>query len=389
MGLTKLLKAINAKERRIIGLMSGMSMDGIDLALIKVKGVFPDLQIELEETYYRKYSGESKLKIEAGRTGNVEDVCRLNFLVAKEFSKCVNDFIKDKEISKEDIHAIGSHGQSLYHVPVDADRNPSTLQIGSGSVIAELTGIPTVFNFRVRDMIVGGEAAPLIPLLDFVTYRRPNEIVALNNLGSISNVTVVSEEIEDVIAFDTGPANMPIDYFSRKIQDNKYGYDWNGEFSRDGIIQADLLSEMLSIPFLRLPPPKAAGYSEFGPSQLDAWFSKYKDRNTNDLVRTAVEFSAKSIADAYRKFVSPRYPHLHKIIFTGGGVYNQTLMNRIRELLPDFQVESAASQDSQFNNAKEAIGFALLANETLSGRPGNVRSATGASKSVVLGEIAP
>jgi anhydro-N-acetylmuramic acid kinase len=386
--MERLLSTIQKSHRRIIGLMSGMSMDGVDLAFAEISGLFPDLAVRLIATHYRAYLPSVRQTLLAAREGTVRDVCEANFLVADEFSQCVNEFLATRGIDSSMVDAIGSHGQSICHVPQGGAGIPSTLQVGFASVISEKTGIPTVANFRVRDMAVGGQGAPLIPLVDYVLYRDKDSVVALNNLGSISNVTVVTPDIDRVVAFDTGPANMPIDFFARLIPDNEAGIDRDGELSARGSVEQDLLAEMMAIPFLSKIPPKAAGYDEFGPAVLRAFAAKYKDRPPLNLLRTAVEFSALSIAEAYKKFVLPRHT-LKKITFTGGGCYNLTLMRRIRELLPGLKIQELNTEGKDVNDSKEALGFAILANETLSGRPGNVPTATGARKAVVLGELAP
>jgi anhydro-N-acetylmuramic acid kinase len=388
MSLDKLLNAIRKTKRRIVGLMSGMSMDGVDLAFVEISGAFPELSVRLIDSFYRRYEPRIRDMLLAAREGTVRDVCQANFLVANEFAQCVNDFLAARALSAADVDAIGSHGQSIAHVPPGSDGIPSTLQVGFGSIISEQTGIPTISNFRVRDMAAGGQGAPLIPLVDYVLYRDKDRTVALNNLGSISNVTVVTPKLENVIAFDTGPANMPIDFFARLVPGNDSGMDQDGRLSAQGTAVPELLEEMMAIPFLRHPPPKAAGYDEFGPGVLRAFGDKYKGARPLDLLRTGVEFSALSIARAYTSFVLLHHDLAH-ITFTGGGCYNRTLMRRIRELLPQIEIRELDKQAKEVNDAKEALGFAILANETLSGRAGNVPTATGARKAVVLGELAP
>jgi anhydro-N-acetylmuramic acid kinase len=388
MSMERLLNSIEKLNRRLIGLMSGMSMDGVDLAFVEIRGVFPELTVELIATYYRPYHESTKAALYSAREGTVRDVCQVNFLVAEEFAKCVNDFLSSRQLSAGDVDAIGSHGQSIYHVAPGGDGIPSTLQVGFPSLIAEKTGIPTVGNFRVRDMAQGGQGAPLIPLVDYILYRQSDRTVALNNLGSISNVTVVTPMLEDVIAFDTGPANMPIDFFAQLIPGNNSKIDLDGSWSVRGKVIPSLLKEMMAIPFISKAPPKAAGYDEFGPRVLRHFHDKYNSESPINLLRTGVEFSAQSIANAYKEFVLPKYD-LEHIMFTGGGCYNKTLMQRIRELLSPLEIRELSQQDKEINDAKEAVGFAVLANETLSGRPGNVTTATGARKAVVLGELAP
>lgn len=375
------------KNRTIIGLMSGMSMDGIDLALVNISGTFPKLNVELVDSLYDPYTLAFKQRLEEARRGTVTDVCTLNVAVADAFAACVMKFLSERHIDPSTIDAIGSHGQTIAHCPPGGSELPSTLQIGAGSVIAQKTGIMTVSNFRQRDMAVGGQGAPLVPLVDFLLYARDNETIALNNLGSISNVTVVTPRLEDVIAFDTGPANMPIDFFAKRIDGNTSGIDEDGQWSKKGKVEKNLLKELLALPFFDRPPPKSAGYEEFGPSVLENVATKYRHVRDIDFVRTAVEFAAETIARSYEKFILPRHPLLTRVLISGGGIYNETLVGRIRERLPQLTIEKVAKEDARFADSKEALAFAVLANETLSGRPGNVPGATGASQSVILGDI--
>ena len=369
----------------VIGLMSGMSADGVDLALTKIEGTFPDLKVELVASAYRPYEEALKARVRRAQDGRTGDVSRLNVIVAREFAACVNDFLAKTGRSADDIDLIGSHGQTVFHSTAADDETPSSLQVGSPSIIAELTGVPTIGNFRVRDIAVGGQGAPLVCLGDFVLFRRPDGVVILNNLGSISVVSVVTERIDDLLAFDTGPANMAIDFFARRIPRNTDGIDRSGAISARGEVVPKLLDELMASPFFDRPPPKAAGYAEFGPERLATLAARFAEHAIEDLVRTAVEFAAVTLADAYGKFVLPRFPHPKRVLFSGGGVHNQTLMRRIRELLPNLDIEVF---EDEFANAKEAVCFAILAHQAWHGRAGNVMAATGARKPVVLGEFA-
>jgi anhydro-N-acetylmuramic acid kinase len=385
MDLVSRLNAIASKdEKTIIGIMSGMSMDGINLACVKISGEFPLLKIDRLGTHMRSYSQVTRQKILRGREATVAEVSELNFAIADEFSQSVKEYLEKHNLSANDIDLIGSHGQTLYHSS-QSTRAPNTLQVGNPSLIAEKTGIPTIGNFRIRDMAAGGQGAPLVALADYIMHHQVGRLLAVNNLGSISNVTVVTPDIDDVLAFDTGPANMIIDYFASLVPGNRNGIDTDGEISAGGCVLPGLLSKLLALPFFEKQPPRAAGYEDFGPMNLESITEDYMDANPQDLVRTAVEFSAVTIAEAYQKYVIPKFPSLQEIRFSGGGIYNKTLMQRIRHHLPNLTVKLF---DPEFSNATEAISFAILAHETICGRPGNVLGATGALKRVVLGEIA-
>jgi len=381
----RLQNVLSRQSRRLIGLISGMSMDGVDLACIEVSGTFPELTVKVIGTHYQPYSAALAAELRAAQAASVAEVSRLGFVVAAEFASCVHAFLERAQLRATDIDAIGSHGQTLFHDTDTAEPARSTLQVGAPSVIAELTGIITVGNFRVRDVAAGGQAAPLVSLLDYVLFRDPRQLVVLNNLGSISNLTVVTARIEDDVAFDTGPANMAIDFFARTVPGNELGIDAGGSISARGRCIEPLLAALTGSPFFSRPPPKAAGYGEFGPQRLAAICAPFRGHAPEDLVRTGVEFAAATIEDAYRAFVLPRYGCPGRVIFSGGGVHNATLMRRIAERLPELPVETLPHE---LADSKEAIAFALLANETLSGRAGNIPSVTGARHAAVLGEIA-
>jgi len=388
--ISRLRGLFDKDTRRIIGLMSGMSMDGIDLAFVRIRGRFPDLDVKLLDTHYAPYeTGLKNRLLKARQTASALDACLLDAEVAGAFSGCVLDFLETKNISAEDVDAIGSHGQTLVHVPPSGERNGSTMQLGSASVIAELTGIPVVSSFRMRDMAAGGQGAPLIALVDYILYSQQETTTAVNNLGSISNVTIVTPDVDDVTAFDTGPANMIVDHFARKISSDCNGMDKSGKLSSTGKVNRDLLEDMLALEFFSKRPPKSAGYEDFGPWIMEEAARKYPDTGPGDLLRTAVELSVETMARAYEDYVFPAFADLDKIILTGGGCYNRTLVEGIRRRLPDIDIRQLSDTDPALNDAKEALGFAVLANETLSGRAGNVPGATGASRYVILGEISP
>lgn len=379
-------KYIDKPKSYVIGLMSGMSMDGVDLAFVSIEGEFPNLKVRLLNSHFKAYGPVVQQRLKASHSASLEEISKLNFVVAREFSSCVNDFLKKESIKPSAVDLIGSHGQTLYHSSQLNENTPSSLQVGSPSLIAELTGIPTVGNFRVRDMVVGGQGAPLVCLADHVLFRDSNGPVILNNLGSISNVSVVTENINEMLAFDTGPANMAIDFFASKVPGNISGLDTDGSISKNGAVVPGLLNELLSADFFLRAPPKAAGYNEFGPARLEKISKMHLiGLKPEDLVRTGVEFAALTLSQAYRKFVLPRFPNPHKVLFSGGGIYNLTLMNRIGELLPELKIETMLSE---FADAKEAISFAILAHQTINSCTGNVIAATGARRPVVLGEIA-
>ena len=385
--IDRLVQLTQKKTRFAIGLMTGMSRDGIDLAYLKIEGEYPNWSIELIDTLFGDFSQNTKTLLQKGDDLTLVDIACLDRLIGEDLGQCVNYFLQMNKLSADAIDMIGSHGQTVVHLPPGEAMVATTLQLGAGAVIAQITGILTVSNFRLRDMVVGGQGAPLIPIVDYLLFTKPGVVRSLNNLGSISNLTVVTEERATMMAFDTGPANMPIDYFAKMIPGNHCGIDLDGKCSAQGQVIDDLLAELLALGFLSKPPPKSAGYQEFGPIVLGEILSRYPKADPKDLTRTAVEFTCESIAQAYERFVQPEYSQLSEILFTGGGAYNKTLMSRLKERLPQYSIQSLADIDKNLNDAKEAMGFGILANLTLSGLTGNIPVATGAKEGVVLGDI--
>ena len=281
---------------------------------------------------------------------------------------------------------LGSHGQTLFHRPREAGRSAETLQVGDGRLLHEDTGIPTVSDFRPADIEAGGEGAPLVPMADWVLHGGETT-TACHNLGSIANVTVVPPRLEEVMAFDTGPANMLIDAFALRCP-GAPSMDTHGRLSAEGTVDDDVLLTLYikRAAWLAQPPPKSAGYGTFGPELIDAVLAAHPDVAPHDLVRTAVEFTASTLAEAYERHVLTRFPDLERVRFSGGGCRNPTLMEAIRRRLValDITVEILGAA---WADAKEAVAFAILADRTLRGLPGNVPGATGAATSVVLGRI--
>jgi anhydro-N-acetylmuramic acid kinase len=397
--IARLEKVLKKTERRIIGLISGMSMDGVDLALVTVSGSYPDLKITLEDTDFLSYPDEllnriRGLSVSSGGGEGASQVSQLNVEIGEYFSELVNRFLEKKKISPDAIDAIGSHGQTVYHDTSGIDHSPSTLQLGSGAVLAERTGILTVYNFRERDLAAGGVGAPLVPLADYLLFREPGKVKTYTNLGSISNVTLVTESSDDVLSFDIGPANMPIDFFSRKIPGNDSGIDLDSQYSSRGTVIEPLLQELRSHPYFSQKPPKALGFREFGNDYLEALHSRYAGYSNFDLVRTMVELCAVTVADGFTSFIFPAlkklgFSSLDTCTFTGGGSRNILLMDRIAALLPSAPVHALSRSDERFSDAKEAVSFAILANELLSGRPGSLPGVTGVAPGTLLGSICP
>ncbi len=249
-------------------------------------------------------------------------------------------------------------------------------------MIAEETGLPVVSNFRARDMAAGGEGAPLVPLVDWLLFRVPGRVRACLNLGGIANVTLLSERLDAVRAFDLGPANMPLDAVVAAWTRGAERFDRDGVRAAAGRVDARLLDELMAHPFLALPPPKSTGREAFGAIFVRPLLSRFAGREA-DLLATLTRFVAEAVADGLRRFVSQR---VAEVLVSGGGARNQTLMAALQEVLAPAAVRSL-EEVGMDPDAKEAVAFAVLANETLFGHPGNLPRATGAAGPRVLGKI--
>ena len=388
----------------VVGLMSGTSADGIDAAVVRLEGTPPSLAWEVLGHSQRSYSPELRTEIFAcfrPESGSVDRLCRLNFALGRAFGTAALDAVRKAGLPMEDIELIGSHGQTLWHEPPNGGMG-STLQLGEPAVIVEMTGVPVVSNFRTRDMAVGGQGAPLVPLADRLLLSHPTRTRAAQNIGGIANVTFLppisateakgENELagaggsnSGVIAFDTGPGNMLIDEATRLATDGAWEYDHDGELASQGQVDEDLLAEWLAEPYFRQKPPRTTGRELFGTQRAAEYWSQATRRGLNptDIVTTLTALTAHSIEHAYRTFL-PAYPD--EVIISGGGARNHTLMAMLGDRLRPARV-STSDEYGLGIEAKEAIAFAVLAYETWHKRPGNIPAATGASRAVVLGNI--
>lgn len=383
--MKRLIKISEKEKRLIIGLMSGTSLDGIDAVLVSIKGWGVDTEVDILAHVHCPYSTVLKRKIEEAFDGRTDAICRLNFELGELFSRAALDCIGKSGVSKDNVDLIASHGQTICHIPPNGEGTGSTLQIGEADVIAERTGIVTISDFRKRDIAAGGHGAPLVPYADFLLFRETGKVKAVQNIGGIANVTVVTEEAEDIMAFDTGPGNTLIDEAANILSSGKKDFDMDGIWAERGIVDHILLDKLMSHPYLQLVPPKSTGKETFGESLVKETIVKRSGMNPEDLLATLTCYTAKSIHRAYKDFILPRYS-LDCIILSGGGSRNKYLFRILRDFFKDIPVIPIDDFGIPWN-VKEAISFAILANETIIGMPGNITSATGAKKSVVLGKI--
>lgn len=375
--------------------MSGTSADGIDAVVAEIAGGGRQLRAHVVAQVHQPFSPVMRQRIlRLCLHGTVAEICEMNFVLGEQFARAALAVIRRAKRKPGDIAGIGSHGQTIHHLP--NARMPSTLQIGEAAVIAERTGITTVADFRVRDMAAGGEGAPLVPYADWALFTDQSKPRIVQNIGGIGNLTFLppSAELHEVIAFDTGPGNMVMDALMTTLTQGKQTFDRDGRWAARGSVSEALLAELMRHPFLRRRPPKTTGREEFGEVFVQRMLASARRLRLRleDMVATATAFTAESIANAYRRFVFPKLTAggrgALQIILGGGGAKNPTLRRMLAarigagELLTheDFGIANAA---------KEALAFAILAHETLLGRPGNVPNATGARRAVVLGKILP
>jgi len=351
---------------RVAGMISGTSVDGIDVAVVDMD----EERIQPVAQGMVPYAANVRNAILAvsNRVTHVGDVARLNFLLGELFAEALMAVCERSGVNLRSVELIGSHGQTIFHEgdPVEfcGRTVASTLQFGEGCVIAQRTGIRTIFDFRNADVAAGGKGAPLVPFLDYRLFRHPERARIALNIGGIANITVIpaGATSDQVIAFDTGPGNMVMDALAPP-------FDRDGVKARTGTLNERLLEELLKDPYYRKAPPKTAGREQYGEEFLSSGID----------VTTAAELTARTIQIAVEQ-----YPETREVIVSGGGAHNSYLMERLRATL---KPEVVTSAELGVNiDAKEAILFAVLAYESFRGRPGNVPSATGAREAVVLGK---
>ena len=371
-----------------VGLMSGTSLDGIDAVLCEVLNSSINTKVKQLAfcTIDIPENIKDKIRLCCENKASVELVCSLNFELGELFALAAKKVCEKVKINTSQLEFIASHGQTIYHIP-QAKKNisASTLQIGESAVIAERCGCKVISNFRVKDMAAGGEGAPLVPFSEYILYRSQTENIALQNIGGIGNVTIIPKncDIDDVFAFDTGAGNMMIDE-AMKVLFSK-SYDKNGQIAAQGKLIPKLKNELENHSYIKKSPPKTTGREMFGAQYTHMLLDKYKNELKEDIIATLTWFTAYSIAENYRLFILDKYD-LNEIILGGGGAHNKTLIKMLSDELPNIKI--LTQEDKGFSSdAKEAIAFVILGNETINHQFSNVPKATGAKKKVILGNI--
>ncbi len=393
-GLAWLRRYREAPERLVVGLMTGTSADAVDAALVRFRGAGLAATADVVAYRERPYDDGLRhevLEVAASEEITLERVMRLDAALGEAYAETVLELLAHARVGPGAVTAIGCHGQTIRHLPrAENGGRALTLQVGSASVLAQRTGIAVVSDFRTRDTAAGGEGAPLVPIADWWRFRSDREARVLLNLGGMANVTHLPRGggIEGILAFDTGPGNAVLDGLMRVHTGGLAHHDEGGNLAAHGGVNEGLLEELLADPFFQMEPPRSTGRERFG----DAYAARLRDigeqlgLSLEDLLATASELTAVTVADAIGRFLSPR--GVDAVYVSGGGVRNATLMVALRRRLDGVAVRRL-DELGVAPESKEALAFALLAHLTLSGEPGNVPGATGASAPAILGHITP
>jgi anhydro-N-acetylmuramic acid kinase len=390
--MSKLSTLQKKHSKLVVGLISGTSADGIDAALVRITGSGTSTRLEQIAFDTYQYPPELRtliLENSLPGTGSVDLICQINVLVAHFFADAVKKIARKARVPLSDIDLVGSHGQTVHHLPVPKELFGkvirSGLQIGDPSTIAQLTGITTVGDFRMADMAAGGQGAPLVPYFDYVMFRSRAKNRIVLNLGGIANFTALPKKCAstDVVAFDTGPANMVIDALMMKYYGRKF--DEGGEVAQRGNIVPELLAELMAMPYFALRPPKSTGRELFGAMLLPKITAYEGKASAEDLVATVTRWTSYSVYDQYKRFIARRMK-AEEVIVSGGGAHNRAIMGALGQNFKPAPVKKIEAIGFS-SDAKEAICFAVLANETISEHPSNVPTVTGAKRPVILGKI--
>jgi anhydro-N-acetylmuramic acid kinase len=381
----------------VLGLMSGTSADGIDVALARISGAPPKLGARLEQYATIPFPPRVRkeiLRIAGGATTNTEEFSHLNSLLGELFADAAINACRKFRLPLARISLIGSHGQTVYHQgkperAFGAHKIASTLQIGEPAVIATRTGVTTVADFRPADMAVGGQGAPLVPFIDYLLYSHPRIGRVALNVGGIANVTVIPANAKptDVFAFDTGPGNMVIDSLARHFTSGRKRFDRNAKIASGGKVLPQLVNSLLNDAYFSQRPPKSAGREQFGESYAQSiveWGRRHRSK-PGDLIRSATSLTSLSIIDAWHRFIAPR-AKISQLIVAGGGAHNPLLVAQLSAALSGVGVIPSSDLGVP-EDAKEAFAFAILAYETIHGRATNLPSATGARRAAILGKV--
>lgn len=376
------------KTYTIIGLMSGTSLDGVDACLVNINEI-SDCKVEYKLLDYILYPYDDEFKNKLRKnlsddTAKLSEICSLDFELCYKFKEAIDQLLRKNNLQYKDVDYVASHGQTIWHNPHGENGLvPSTLQIGNGQVISSLTGIPVVYDFRVSDVVVGGEGAPLVPMFEYIYFKDFEKNVVLQNIGGMGNLTYIPKNasIDEILAFDTGPGNVMIDYFTKKYFNKDY--DENGEISLKGSIILPIFNKLIEDEFIRKTPPKSTGREKYSFVNLEKIAEEldFDNYDKYDIVTTITEFTVYSMVYNYKTFLKD----IDRIIISGGGVHNNYIMKRMKEEFPG--IVFALDEVGMNSDAKESFAFAVLGYLSIKGMQGNVIKSTGAKEKMVLGSI--
>lgn len=360
-----------------IGLMSGTSLDGIDAALVD----FTDNKSHLVEFEYLPFPDDIQSSIQQLSKPNalisLKEYGAMDARLGHLFADIVNSLLAKAKISASSVSAIGSHGLTIYHAP--EINFPFSLQIGDPNIIAELTGITTIADFRRRDIAARGQGAPLVPAFHQAAFQHPDEHRCIVNIGGIANITVLPKhQSSEVIGFDTGPGNTLMDLWI-KLQQNQ-SYDKNGAWAKTGNINHDLVALLKRDPYFNAAPPKSTGKEYFSLPWVYQYFDAFSYK-AEDVQAGLCFLTAITICDAIKKYA----PATERLLICGGGIHNEYLLELIQQNI-ECPVESTERYGLHPDHV-EAVAFAWLARQTMNNLPGNLKEVTGATDSVILGGI--
>jgi len=390
----KPLKLNKKSYKTIIGIMTGTSLDGVDVLIVKIKGA--GAGISYKNIAFEVYPIPAALRVSMReimrlKTAGLETLCSLNYEIAALYESCVKKICVKNRLNLSEIDLIAISGQTFYHIPGRA-----TMQLGDGSFLAARTGVNVAWNFRASDIAAGGQGAPLVPYLDYVLFSKYKKDIITLNIGGISNLTHIpaSGDFDDITAFDCGPGNMIIDKMTFEYSGGKKKYDRDARIAAGGKISNELLKLMSSHEYLALAPPKSTGRETFGDEYTRGIIDYCTKKNIafNDMIRTATEFSSFCIINGIEKHLLKKIKNGRKntnggetfLVCAGGGARNPIIFGGIKERLAGFGIKTVKSEEFGIDSkSKEALLMAVLANDTLYGIPSNVPSATGAKKNVI------
>jgi anhydro-N-acetylmuramic acid kinase len=386
---------VTTRAMTVAGIMSGTSADGIDVALVRIVPgkIRPKLALVAHEGF--PYPAAVRRVVLAAMNAtqtSTAELALLHWRLGLAYAEAVSATLKRHRVK---LDLIGCHGQTLYHQARTASYAgrsfACTWQAGEASAIAQAVGVPVVSNFRPADMFVGGQGAPLVPLLDYVLFADSKRGRVLQNIGGIANLTAspAGSTPKQLIAFDTGPGNMVIDALAQELFGK--AFDRNGAIAARGAVIQPVLRQMLQDSYFRVKPPRTAGREQFGREYAAKFLAACRQHSSRpeDALATATALTAETIGQSYARFVAPKVKNGPvDYIVSGGGARNATLMAMLAQRLEPMGCELAASEEFGLPaEAKEAAAFALLAWQTWHRLPGNVPAATGAKRAVILGQV--